>query len=99
MLSAIAGNVIFEKISDTSIAAQVLREQALVYGLWVTQPNQQQAYLIIHVAKAKHAEFKRLMEAGEVFDLAQCGELLYTGWDDPDDDQKAVFREKYGLFE
>lgn len=84
---------------DINITAQVVRDQSLVYGLWVMQPNNMQAYLIIHVAKAKHGEFKRLMEAGGAFDLAHYGDILYLEWNEPNDAQKSVFRETYGLFE
>ena len=87
-----------EKKDNLSVAAQVIKEQAFVYALWVHQPNAKQAYIIIHVAKAKHSEFVRLIKSETAFDLSGYGEILYKGWDMPKSDQQLFFRERYGLY-
>jgi uncharacterized protein (UPF0128 family) len=50
------------------MAAQVIKEQSLVYGLWLNQSEGKRAYFVINVDKAKHSEFKKLMEENSEFD-------------------------------
>jgi len=82
-----------------NMATRIIREKAIVYGVWVKQPNGDKAYFIVEVDKAKDNEFLKRFESKEVFDFEDYGKLLYKGWSEPDDELKAEFRDKYGLFE
>jgi len=85
--------------TGNSMAARIIREKAIVYGAWVKQPNGDKAYFIIEVDKAKDNEFLKHFESKEVFDFEDHGQLLYKGWNEPEEELKAKFRDKYGLFE
>ena len=84
--------------AGTSMTAKIIREKALVYGLWVDQPGNRKAYFVLEVESAKHNDLKRLLGSGESITLTDYGNILYSGWTEPDDTLKAEFREKYGLF-
>ena len=78
-------------------AQNILREKALVYDLRAVIDGERR-YFIIKVTPTKRAAFIKAVEKDAGFSLEDFGEVLHRGWDEPDDDLKAVLREQYGMY-
>ncbi len=70
-----------------------------MYYLRVNQSNGLRSHVIIEVECPKHEEFKRLLASDGVIALDSFGTIHYNDWENPSTEQKAYFREKFGLFE
>ena len=78
-------------------AEQITREKALVYDVRVVL-NEEPRYFIIQIPPAKRVAFLHALEKDAGFRLEDYGDILYRGWDAPDDALKAELRERYGMY-
>ena len=76
---------------------QITREKTLVYDLRAVL-NDEQRYFIMKVPPAKRAAFLQAVEKNAGFRLEDYGDILHRGWDEPEDDLKALLREQYGMY-
>jgi hypothetical protein len=79
-----------------SFAGSITQKETLVYDVRAVT-NDEQRYFIIRVLSAKQAAFLRAVEKDAGFRLEDYGDILYRGWDEPEDDLKASLREQYGM--
>ncbi len=92
-------NIIKQHNPSGRIADRIIKENAYVCALIGNQLNDKRAYFIVRFDKAKYQEFERLFEQGKLLNLGDYGEILYSGWNEPSQEEKVVFREKYGLYQ
>lgn len=82
-----------------SVVDKILREEALVYGVWNTQPNGDKAYFVIQIDKPKHQQFKDALDNGKTgYDLKNFGSILYQGWGEPFGEIRQELNRKYALY-
>jgi hypothetical protein len=75
---------------------QVQRGRVLIYDLRVTLGGDKR-YFILRVPLTRKAAFLRVIDEDQGYRLEDFGEILYRGWDEPDEELKAELSEKYGL--
>ena len=83
---------------NTSFAAKIQAEKALVYDLRVTLKGEAR-YFIIMVEPAKRNAFLKAVEQDNGYVLEDFGEILHRGWDEPSEELKTELREKYGMYD
>ena len=81
-----------------SAVEKLIKEQSLIYALWLSQKNGIVAYIIVNVDKSKHESFTRLIEKNQPFELSDYGQIIYKGWSKPDTEQMSALNKKYGLY-
>jgi hypothetical protein len=84
------------KPRNPSFAKSITQNDALVYDLRAVV-NDEQRYFIIRVMPAKQAAFLQTVEKDAGFRLEDYGDVLYRGWDEPEDNLKKQLRQEYGL--
>ncbi len=84
------------KPKNAGFAESITQKDALVYDLRAVV-NDEQRYFIIKVSYAKQAAFLRAVEKDAGLRLEDYGDILYRGWDEPEDDLKEQLRQEYGL--
>lgn len=79
-------------------AERITRERSLVYDLRAVL-NGEKRYFIVKVPSAKQAAFLRAVNKNAGFRLEDYGDIMYRGWDAPDDELKAILRSQYGMYQ
>jgi len=80
-----------------SFAGQSSSKSALIYDLRARLRGEQR-YFILSVTPAKHNAFLQLVKKDAGFRLEEYGEILYRGWDEPNEEIKALLRAQYGMY-
>ena len=75
---------------------RVAQEEVLVYDLRAVM-NDEPRYFIVKVNPAKKTAFLRAVEKDAGLRLEDYGDILYRGWDEPEEDLKELLRKHYGM--
>lgn len=76
---------------------KILRESAYVYGFWASTKTGQK-YFILDVDRTKKPIFLKSLESKIAINLPDFGTILYQDSVEPSKEEKALFHEKYGMY-
>ncbi len=76
---------------------QVSRGKALIYDLRAII-NDEKRYFIVKILPAKHQAFLQTIDKNSGFRLEDFGQILYRGWDEPEEKIKEILRKQYGMY-